>query len=833
MEKNMTGNDQPKKYVIVHGHFYQPPRENPWINKIEQQPSAAPHHDWNERIYDQCYRPNAYSRLLDSKGMIVDIYNNYLSMSFNIGPTLFSWLEQFHPLTAKRIIESDAQSCKAMGGHGNALAQVYNHIIMPLASRRDQLTQIRWSKHFFQKRFGRDPEGIWLAETAINMETVNCLIEEGIKFVVLSPSQAECFRPMQDNAQWVSTVSNGIDTRRTYRIFPKNRDGQRMPGHLDVFFFDEGLSKEISFGGLLKDAHILGNKIRSCFDDSYKTDQLVTVATDGETFGHHKPFGDMCLAYFFKNVASKLDITPVNFGYFLEKNPPQYEVNLKDSFGEGTAWSCAHGVGRWKRDCGCHTGGESHWKQTWRGPMRDALARLQEKVDDVYQTEMGKYCDDHWEVRDKYIAVFGEPSLKKFKTFLEKQCGIAGLDKSKVMDIRRLLEAQKYALFSFTSCGWFFSDISGIESIQNLAYACRALQLGIPESDRKAVLDSFLDDLEKAQSNLPNTNGRTLFEKELLAYYEHCKIIAFSAAVQKTLDIKKSFQFELFGFNVKLNQIMTVKNGALSYDAFNVEMENEFNGECGNWSVLVATRSNSEVTGWVLPASSIIDKKSLRPEMWMGHADAKPYNFADTFPSSQLELKEFFLHKITKDTDARFSIWMKKNERELALLSGLSSLVPEYCKAPQSFVYQEQWNRLIARLETSGNEDAIFAELLELSRVIQRYDIPLDLKGSAVILENLLLAELNNLTKSLKEKSCERVRFFLNLVDRFSIPVYKHKLEDLFSPILNNSIRDLYLKIKENGQDDAGGEDTTLLLKLLSFARRMNFNTDAFQITEK
>ena len=829
----MTGNDQPKKYVIVHGHFYQPPRENPWINRIERQPSASPHHDWNERIYDQCYRPNAYSRLLDSKGMIVDIYNNYLSMSFNFGPTLFSWLEQFHPVTARRIIESDAESCRRFGGHGNAIAQVYNHIIMPLASRRDQFTQIRWSKHFFQKRFGRDPEGMWLAETAINMETVNCLIEENIKFVILSPSQAECFRPMQENAQWISTVSHGIDTRRTYRIFPRNRDGQRLPGHLDVFFFDEGLSKEVSFGALLKDAHILGNKLRSCYDESSVTDQVVTIATDGETFGHHKPFGDMCLAYFFKNVASKFDMVPVNFGYFLEKNPPQYEVNLKDSFGEGTAWSCAHGVGRWKRDCGCQTGGESHWKQTWRGPMRDALTRLQEKIDNEYQTQLEKYEVDPWKVRDKYITISGEPSIKKFKSFLEKQCGFTGLDRAQTLKIRRLLEAQKYSLFSFTSCGWFFSDISGIESIQNLAYACRALQLGLPESERKAALESFLADLEKAPSNLPNTNGRTLFEKELLSYFEHGKIMAFSAAIQKTLGIKKTMQFELFGYAAKLDQVLSTKNGALCYDAYNIELENESNGECDVWSVLVVNRSNSEITGWVLPSSCLPEKKSLRPEIWMGHAEAKSYKFADTFVSSQHELTNFLLHKITKDTDARFSIWMKKNEKELALLSGLSSLIPEYCKAPLSFVYQEQWNRLMARLETCGNEDAIFAELLELTRTVQRFGIPLKLEGSAVILEKLLILELNNLAKNLKEKHCDRIRFFLNLVDRFSIPVYKHKLEDIFNPILNSSIHNLYLKVKENEGGAVRIEDRELLLKLLSFARRMNFNTDAFELHEK
>jgi len=248
----MTGNKQQsfksKKYVVIHGHFYQPPRENPWINLIENQPSAAPHHDWNERIYDQCYRPNAYSRLLDGNGMIVDIYNNYLNMSYNFGPTLFSWLEKYHPLTARRIIKDDEESCQRLEGHGNAIAQVYNHIIMPLSSKRDQLTEIRWSKLFFKSRFGREPEGIWLGETAINMVTVQCLIEEGIKFVILAPSQAESFRLLTENDHWISTAQQGIDTRRAYRIYPKDRNGKILPGHLDAFFFDEGLSREISVG---------------------------------------------------------------------------------------------------------------------------------------------------------------------------------------------------------------------------------------------------------------------------------------------------------------------------------------------------------------------------------------------------------------------------------------------------------------------------------------------------------------------------------------------------------------------------------------------------------
>ena len=833
----MTGNkqtDKPQKYVIIHGHFYQPPRENPWINRIEQQASAAPSHDWNERIYDQCYRPNAYSRLLDPNGMITDIYNNYARMSFNFGPTLFSWFEQFHPATLKRIAESDAESCRTLDGHGNAVAQVYNHIIMPLSSRRDKLTQIRWAKHDFQKHFSRDPEGIWLAETAINMETVGCLIEENIKFVILSPSQVESFRPMQESAQWISATNHGIDVRRTYRIFHTSPDGKRLPGFLDVFLFDEGLSKEISFGDLLKDAHVLGNRIRSSFSENSITDQVVTIATDGETFGHHKPFGDMCLAFFFRNLADKFDIVPVNFGYYLSKNPPKHEVLLKNAYGEGTAWSCAHGVGRWVRDCGCKTGGEGKWKQTWRGPMRTALENLQKKIDAEFEAQVSKFGDP-WLIRDKYITASNTVSWKKFKVFLEKNLDCTSLDKKHVFAFRRLLEAQKYTLFSFTSCGWFFSDISGIESIQNLAYACRALQLGLPEPDQKQALEEFLVDLEKAPSNLPNANGRTLFEKHILSYYDHGKILAFTAAALKALGGVRQFLFDLFSYSVQLEQVLTIKKGALSYHGFNLEMESETTGETGKWSILISNKDNSEIMGWIIPYIRSTDKKTFRPEMWLGHSEAVKYDLNDLFSSSQQEFTSYFLQKISRDTDTRFSIWMKNNERELDLLSSLSIPLPSYCTAPLTYVVQEQWNRLIARLETRGKEKEVFAELLELSRSIERFSIPIDFQRCAGTLENLLISELTHLSEKLNEKYCERVRFLLNLVDRFSIPVPKHKLEDLFYPILNRGIREFYEEL--NGEDPADMKrkrdgKKALLIVLLSFARRMNFNTEAFNITE-
>ena len=295
--------------------------------------------------------------------MITGIHNNYTSMSFNFGPTLMEWLEQHHPITTRRIIEGDRSSVLQYDGHGNAVAQVYNHLIMPLASRRDQLTQIRWGKASFNRSFGHFPEGMWLAETAINMETVRCLIEEKIAFVILAPHQAESFRLLNSSSPRVSTDDQAIDTRRPYRLFARNSSGKKEGGFLDIFFFDEQLSKEVSFEDLLQDAHTFGKRIDGCFTPDASDDEVVVIATDGETFGHHKPFGDMCLAYFFTHVAPALNIQPVNFGRYRSLHPPKYEVTLKNAFGEGTAWSCSHGVGRWKRDCGCQTGGQRGWHQ--------------------------------------------------------------------------------------------------------------------------------------------------------------------------------------------------------------------------------------------------------------------------------------------------------------------------------------------------------------------------------------------------------------------------------------------------------------------------------------
>lgn len=826
-----------KKHVIIHGHFYQPPRENPWIDTIETQGSAAPYHDWNERVYDECYRPNAYSRLLDSRGAIIDIHNNYCDMSFNFGPTLFSWLEQRHIVTARRIIEADAESCRRLDGHGNAMAQVFNHVIMPLASRRDQLTQIRWAKHYFRERFRRDPEGMWLAETAINMETVTCLVEENIKFVVLSPSQAEATRPLDGGAQW-TPAGNGLDTRQAYRVYPSDRSGGRRNGFLDVFFYNAGLSREAGFGDLLKDARVLGDRVNAAFDRNASSDQAVIIATDGETFGHHKPFGDMCIAYFFKKIAPEFDIVPVSFGYFLARNPPRHEVQLKDAFGEGTSWSCSHGVGRWVRDCGCRIGGEPSWNQQWRTPLRAALRKLQEAVDREFETALAAYSLAPWELRDEYIIMFDDPSPQKFAGFLEQRAGGAKFTKDKAAAVRKLLEAQKYMLYAFTSCGWFFSDIGGLESVQNLAYGLRALQMGMPPEAYQRFSAGFAAELEQAKSNIGGITGRTILERQIAPFYAHEKILAFTASVEKAIGFVKSDRVRLFRYDISLRQLCETRSGPLTFHGFEAVVENDMSGERSRWAVLVSHREMAEVRGWVADAM-VFGKKNLaglKPEAWTGRSDTLSLTLMNIFQTSRENMAERIHQNSFKDTYAKYSAWMQKNEKELDFLSRLNFPLPLYCRAPLTFVYTQQWNDLLRRLEYRGNEAETEAKLHRLSGTMEQFRITIDLKEGAALLERIIIMELSALSARLSAETCARIESLLNIVDRFTLPVSKNKMEDTFAPIAAGPVKGLRDEVAGMAAGQGGGGEQglavkrVLLMALVNFARRMNFNTDEYII---
>ncbi|HZY58446.1 MAG TPA: DUF3536 domain-containing protein, partial [Candidatus Binataceae bacterium] len=489
--------------LIIHGHFYQPPRENPWTGAIDREESASPHHDWNERVHAECYRANGYARIVDHLGYVERIVNNYLNLSFNFGPTVLSWLERTHPTTYARIQQADRDSIGRRGGHGNAIAQGYNHAILPLCNERDRRTQIRWGIADFRYRFGRMPEAMWLPETACNDKTLGALIDAGMSFVILAPNQALRVRALESEEEWRDVSEASIDPRVPYRYF--HRDGSQRS--IAIFFYDGPLARGIAFEGALASSENLVERLIAAGGGDGK---LVNVATDGESYGHHFHFADRCIAYALEVLAPQRGLTVTNYGEYLARNPPADEVEIKSGpHGEGTAWSCIHGVGRWYRDCGCSTGGREGWNQAWRQPLRRALDLLRDRAAACFEDAGGELLRDPWEARDNYIEAILERSHDDFLARHWRR-PLGDADRLRALN---LLEMQRAAMLMYTSCGWFFSDISGIETLQVMKYAARVMDL-MEESDLEVPANDFLDILAQASSNIPEMgNGADIFRR--------------------------------------------------------------------------------------------------------------------------------------------------------------------------------------------------------------------------------------------------------------------------------------------------------------------------------
>ncbi|MDC4224400.1 MAG: ROK family protein [Candidatus Manganitrophus sp.] len=465
-----------KRYLCIHGHFYQPPRENPWLEEVELQDSAHPYHDWNERISAECYLPNTAARIVDHENRILDIVNNYTKISFNFGPTLLSWMERAQPEVYRKILEADQISLRERGGHGNALSQVYNHLIMPLASRRDKVTQVRWGIADFESRFQRKPEGMWLPETAVDLESLQVLAEEGIRFTILAPHQARRIRRIapdgkkrEAEGKWEEV--EGIDPTRSYRCFLS--DGL----FIDLFFYDGPISHSVAFDRLLRSGEAFVDRLKGGFSDQRDWPQLLHIATDGESYGHHFAHGDMALAYTLQEIERQQIAEWTNYGEYLSKNPPAYEVEIV----EQSAWSCFHGVERWRSNCGCQSGGHPDWNQRWRQPLREGFDALKGSLDLLFETKGKRLFKDPWEARDHYITLIrkreeNQLTWEEAERFLTQQQArtLTPLEREEAI---QLLEMQRNALLMFTSCAWFFDEISGLEATQNLKYAGRAIQL--------------------------------------------------------------------------------------------------------------------------------------------------------------------------------------------------------------------------------------------------------------------------------------------------------------------------------------------------------------------
>jgi alpha-amylase/alpha-mannosidase (GH57 family) len=490
-----------EKYICIHGHFYQPPRENAWLEVIEVQDSAHPYHDWNERVSAECYAPNTASRILNANGVITNIVNNYSRISFNFGATLLSWMENNDRETYEAILEADRLSLKLFDGHGSGMAQVYNHMIMPLANSRDKETQIIWGIRDFEHRFKRKPEGMWLAETAVDTESLELLVKHKIKFTVLAPRQAKAFRKAGAD-EWISADENQIETRRPYLCNLPSGES------ITLFFYDGEISQSVAFSGLLNDGKKFADRLLNSFDNRIDEPQIVHIATDGETYGHHHKHGDMALAFCIDNIDVDQNAQLVNYAQFLSKHPPVYEAQIHES----SSWSCVHGVERWRNDCGCNSGGKPAWNQKWRKPLREALDWLRDELARIYERETAAFLRDPWAAREDYINVILRRDDESIRKFMRDHC-VRPMELNTVL---RLMEVQRNAMLMFTSCGWFFDEVSGIETTQIMQYACRAMQLVSQINDFDLELE-FRRRLETVPSNVTGLeNAANIYTRYVL-----------------------------------------------------------------------------------------------------------------------------------------------------------------------------------------------------------------------------------------------------------------------------------------------------------------------------
>jgi len=491
------------RYVCIHGHFYQPPRENPWLEAVERQESAAPHHDWNHRVTAECYAPNAASRILNGDSRIRQIMNNYVRISFNFGPTLLSWMEEHHPDVHAAIVEADQRSIRRFGGHGSAMAQAFNHAILPLSNSRDKRTQILWGVRDFEHRFGRAPEGMWLPETAVDLESLDLMAEMGIRFTILAPGQAHSIRPLRSKA-WRDAGEERSLSGRAYRVnLPSGSD-------ISVFFYDGQLAQAVAFERLLTDGAHFSDRILQAFEGLEGDAPLVHLATDGETYGHHHRHGEMALSFAIRSLVHRDDVELTNYGEYLELNPPTWEAKIR----ENSSWSCYHGVERWRSDCGCHVADRPGWNQAWREPLRKSLDWLRDELEPRWEEAAAQVFEDPWDARDRYIEVLLNRSEEGIERFFRETTGGIPEDQTRAL---RFMELQRHLMLMYTSCGWFFDDISGIEAVQVLRYAGRALDISEDLFPGFGLEAPFLEKLEKAKSNLPQEgNGNTIFLRHVL-----------------------------------------------------------------------------------------------------------------------------------------------------------------------------------------------------------------------------------------------------------------------------------------------------------------------------
>ncbi len=827
--------DKNNNLLILHGHFYQPPREDPWTDEIETQESAAPFHDWNERINRECYAANAASRVIDSFGRIEAIVNNYEYFSFNFGPTLVDWLSRHDPRTLERIISADRKSRERLDGHGNAIAQVYNHIIMPLAGDADKITQIVWGLRHFEKYFERPSEGIWLAETAINDRTVEFLIEQGIKYVILAPTQAQEVL-YEGSDEWEDVSHNSIDPGRAYILEASN-------GSLAAFFYDGGIASRLSFEHMLTNVDLLRNELLAHFDPD-KELNMVNVATDGENYGHHEPYGDMCIARLIYENEERGEFTFSNYGHFLEHHPPRDRVRLKPgNNGLGTAWSCAHGVGRWLEDCGCQTGGDPSWHQKWRHPLRQAFDLLRDRVHELAHNELNKYFKNVWQARDEYIEVISRVDLKERVDSLYHWMDAHAsrdIDEQDRGMLMRIMESLHQAMLMYTSCGWFFADISGIETVQDMRYAARIFDLVedlLPPDTR----EKFLSILEKAPSNIAEfSNGKWIFENFVWEHKFDSQRVINQFVIEQILmkgTIKTRSKWDIYYYHIEVNRFNLIDKGdwqiyqaqlivtdhfiqeTRTYIVYSIRHDYEFHTFIKSYidSSLVtyldklSSQNNprfivKELSDWFRQQYSVLDLKYETRKNILAHL------FSSTLSQlhdrhSTLELKEFMtILRLFRD-------W-QINMPEKDMLSIQNLLSDHIIKEMDSML-------------TRGIEKYDFNPLIQVILSARSCELPINTEAISPLLHEQVLQRMEKAILENDSVEMQRLDKLVDFSNLSGIDFEKSEIQDLLYATLmelTSKNRMPYLK---------KGQDEERILSLLHLASKYNIASYKFQNNRK
>ncbi|MBI5408408.1 MAG: DUF3536 domain-containing protein [Nitrospirae bacterium] len=767
------------KHICIHGHFYQPPRENPWLEEIEFQDSAYPYHDWNERITAECYAPNAASRILDAEGRIIDIVNIYSKISFDFGPTLLSWMERHKPDVYESILEADRLSIRRFSGHGSALAHGYNHIILPLANRRDKYTQIIWGIKDFENRFKRLPEGMWLPEAAVDKETLEVLVSLGIKFTILSPRQAQRVRKLGEAANWLDVRGERIDPTMPYLcVLPSGRS-------INLFFYDGPISREVSFGGLLNNGEGFAKTMLSAFNPQRNRAQLVHLSTDGETFGHHHRFGDMALSYALHYIESNNLARITNYGEYLEEHPPTHVVDIF----ENSSWSCVHGVERWRSNCGCNSGSHPGWTQAWRRPLREAMDWLRDRLIPLYSDEASKYFQNPWDARNDYIEVVLDRSHENIESFLVRH-SLRELSRTEKMTAMKLLEIQRNVMLMYTSCGWFFDEVSGLEPVQILQYASKAVQYA-EELKGLSLEPEFLKFLEKAPSNVYKNAAQPyeLFVKnaksDLLRVGAHyCISSIFEEYPEKINICCYTAKSEIYNKREAGKLKLVTGKAAISSDITWDEKTISFTVlHLGDHNINAGVKDFEEYKEFSVMQAQMIEafEKGDVPEVIRHmdkHYNGNIYSLWHLFRDEQRKILDRVLKLTYESVEASYRQIYENNSSIMNFYQNLQHRIPRPFLSAAEYIINTDMKRLFKQ------EDLDIEQLKKLLDETKRWSIKLDITTIGFVASLWLNSVMERLSEQYENiRLFERLDVTLELLKPLSLPLNLWKAQNIYFSI--------------------------------------------------